>query len=141
MQKNRWFLLVLLLVAAFLIHGQFNHSKKFAIILQAGMESHEGMARAVHAFLYSNELKDAGHKVVLIFDGAGTEWAQELSDPESKSKVLPAYKQFKESGVIEVICDYCAVAFKVKDELIKRETELVSEYKGHPSIEKWVKKM
>ena len=73
--------------------------KRFAIVLQAGKETHEGMARAGHAFLYANELKDKGYDVVLIFDGAGTEWAEELSNPDSQSKILPLYKTFKEKGV------------------------------------------
>ena len=50
-------------------------SQKYLIILQAGTESHEGMARAVHALLYATELKEAGYEVALVFDGAGTEWA------------------------------------------------------------------
>lgn len=44
---------------------------KYLVILQAGKESHEGMARAVHAFLYASELKEHGHEVVLVFDDGG----------------------------------------------------------------------
>ena len=65
---------------------------KYAIVLQAGTKSHEGSARAVHAFLYAKELKEHGHEVVLIFDGAGTEWAEELSNPSSESKLKPVYE-------------------------------------------------
>ena len=72
-------------------------NKKFAIILQAGKETHEGMARAVHALLYATELKERGYAVVLIFDGAGTEWADEFSNPDSQSKLLPIYKGFKKT--------------------------------------------
>ena len=118
--------------------GIFN--KRFAIILQAGKESHEGMARAVHALLYATELKERGYEVVLIFDGAGTEWIEEFTDPDSESKLLPAYKAFKKTGVEEIICDYCTAAFDVKEKLQERQYPLASEYKGHPSIVKWVKK-
>jgi len=111
---------------------------KYAIILQAGKESHEGMARAVHAFLYAKELKEHGHEVVLIFDGAGTEWAEELSNPESPSKLKPMYEQLKQAGVVEIICDFCAGAFQVKDRLAQRQVPLTAEYAGHPSIAKWV---
>jgi hypothetical protein len=111
---------------------------KYAIILQAGKESHEGMARAVHAFLYAKELKEHGHEVVLIFDGAGTEWAEELSNPESPSKLKPMYEQLKQAGITEIICDFCAGAFAVKDRLSQRQLPLVAEYEGHPSIAKWV---
>lgn len=110
---------------------------KYAIILQAGKESHEGMARAVHAFLYAKELKEHGHEVVLIFDGAGTEWAEELSNPESQSKLKPMYDELKQTGIAQLICDFCAGAFVVKEQLAQRQLPLVAEYAGHPSIAKW----
>jgi hypothetical protein len=110
---------------------------KYAVILQAGKESHEGIARAVHAFLYAKELKEHGHEVVLIFDGAGTEWAEELSNPESQSKLKPMYDGLKEAGIVEVICDFCAGAFAVKERLAQRQVPVTAEYAGHPSIAKW----
>lgn len=111
---------------------------QYAIILQAGKESHEGTARAVHAFLYAKELKEHGHEVVLIFDGAGTEWAEELTNPDSQSNLKPMYEALKQSGIVQVICDFCAVAFQVKEPLAERQAPLVAEYAGHPSIAKWV---
>lgn len=113
--------------------------EKFVIILQAGKETHEGMARAVHALLYATELKEKGYEVVLIFDGAGTEWAEELSNPDSQSKLLPMYSAFKKMGIQEIICDFCAGAFGVKEKLHTQGCPLISEYKGHPSLAKWVK--
>jgi hypothetical protein len=110
---------------------------KFLVILQAGTESHEGLARAVHALLYSAELLEAGHKVVLIFDGAGTEWANALRDP--KHKLHARYKKLADLGVVEEICDFCAGAFKVKGELKKIDgIPLVGTYSGHPSLVKWI---
>lgn len=136
--------LVLVTVVIFLIgYYAFRANvpdKKFAIILQAGKETHEGMARAVHALLYASELKEKGYEVVLIFDGAGTEWAEEFSNPDSQSKLLSMYKAFKKTEVQEIVCDFCAGAFGVKEKLNKRQCSLLSEYKGHPSIEKWIKK-
>ena len=131
---------IALLCAGYSIHKIQPAQKKFAIVLQAGKETHEGMARAVHALLYAAELKEKGYDVVLIFDGAGTEWAEELSNPDSQSKLLPIYQSLKKSGVVEVVCDFCAVAFGVKEKLCDRQSPLVSEYKGHPSIAKWIKK-
>lgn len=110
---------------------------KYLVILQAGKESHEGMARAVHALLYSKELKEHGYEVRLVFDGAGTEWISEWLNPESTDKLRPMYEELKKAGVIEIICDYCATAFKVKANLEKEKAETTAEYKGHPSIAKW----
>jgi hypothetical protein len=115
-------------------------AEKFAIILQAGSKGHDGMARAVHALLYAKELKEQGHDVVLIFDGAGTEWAEQLSDPAGESGLAPLYTELKLLGIIEVVCDHCAQAFRVKDQLAQRNAPLTAEYAGHPSVAKWVAK-
>jgi len=110
---------------------------KYLVILQAGKETHEGMARAVHALLYSRELKEHGHDVTLVFDGAGTEWASEWSDPASTDKLKTMYEELKKAGVTQIICDFCATAFKVKENLVKEKVSTTAEYQGHPSIAKW----
>lgn len=110
---------------------------KYLVILQAGKESHEGMARALHALLYSKELKEHGHEVKLVFDGAGTEWASEWMNPESTDKLKPMYDELKKAGVTQIICDYCSTAFKVKENLTKEKAVTTAEYQGHPSIAKW----
>ena len=111
--------------------------QKYLIILQAGTESHEGTARTVHALLYAQELKDSGYDVTLVFDGAGTEWAKALRDPENK--LHGAYQKLREAGVTQIICDYCAGAFKVKEDLKDEDVPLVGDFKGHPSIVKYIK--
>lgn len=135
--RNGWIVLGIAWMLAAAAPPGVAEAGQYAIILQAGKESHEGMARAVHAFLYAKELKEHGHEVVLIFDGAGTEWAEELTNPESQSKIKPAYDQLKQAGVVEIICDFCAGAFAVKDRLSQRQLQLTAEYAGHPSIAKW----
>ena len=111
---------------------------EYAIILQAGKQHPEGLARALHALLYAKELKEHGHEVVLIFDGAGTTWAEEFSNPKSDSVYRPLYEELKQAGAISIVCDYCASAFKVKAQLVERKVALAGEYAGHPSIAKWV---
>jgi len=89
----------LLVICLLLGRPAFADSGKYLIILQAGKESHEGMARAVHALLYSKELKEHGHEVVLVFDGAGTEWVEEWTNPESQSKLKPMYEELRKAGI------------------------------------------
>jgi hypothetical protein len=113
---------------------------RYLIILQAGKESHEGMARAIHALLYTRELKEHGHDVVLVFDGAGTEWAEEWTRPDSTNKLTTMYRELSKPGVTEIICDFCAGAFQVKDALKARQIELSGEFQGHPSIARWADK-
>lgn len=136
MQKSFSGFLVLLLIC-FLGTNVYAAGGKYLVILQAGKESHEGMARAVHALLYSKELKEHGHEVVLLFDGAGTEWISEWSKPDSTDKLAPMYKELREAGITNVICDFCANAFQVKSSLEENKAPLTAEYEGHPSIAKF----
>ncbi len=110
---------------------------KYAIILQAGTETHEGRARALHSLMYSLELKQAGNDVVLIFDGAGTEWIEAFTNPEKRSGFENMFKMLKDAGVVQVICDFCATAFKVHKNLEERKLPMESDFLGHPSIAKW----
>ena len=139
--NRKWFSIFLsvFLTCSFLTNA-YAAKGKYLVILQAGRESHEGMARAVHALLYSKELKEHGHEVVLLFDGAGTEWIAEWSKPDSTDKLAPMYKELREAGITNVICDFCANAFQVKAELEGNKVPLTAEYKGHPSIAKWADK-
>jgi len=112
---------------------------KYAIVLQAGNETNEGKARAVHALLYATELAEQGYPVVLIFDGAGTGWANELRKPENP--LHKHYLRIKELAVVEEICDYCADSFKVKENFPEQQRKLlVGDYDGHPSLVKWIEK-
>ena len=51
-----------------------DQATKILIVLQAGTESHEGRARALHSVLYATELAETGATVRLVFDGASTGW-------------------------------------------------------------------
>ncbi len=108
---------------------------RYLIVLQAGKDSHEGMARANHALLYCKDFSEHGFGVKLIFDGAGTEWVAELMKPEHM--LHPLFKEVQGKGVIDAICDFCAGAFGVKDLAQKSSIPLRSEYHGHPSIAKY----
>lgn len=97
-------------------------SPKIAVILQAWTESHEGLTRALHALLYTNELAEEGITAKPIFDGAGSEWAAKLIAPESpKEKGLARlFQGLNAAGVAYEICDYCSGAFHLKDSSLPR---------------------
>ncbi len=110
---------------------------KYAIVLQSGNETNEGMVRAAHALLYAEELAENGYEVALIFDGAGTGWANVFASPEHP--LHKRYLKIRQLGVIEKICDHCAESNGVKDQLSKRQQNLLaSEYQGHSSLVKWI---
>jgi hypothetical protein len=102
---------------------------KFAAILLAQPTD---MGRAVHGLLYAKDLKEAGHEVQLLFDGAGTTWVKEFEHPEHKYHQL--YKEVKAKGLIGGACEYCARAFKVDDAVSKAGIPFRNEYGGHPSV-------
>ncbi|PIR58957.1 MAG: hypothetical protein COU69_02775 [Candidatus Pacebacteria bacterium CG10_big_fil_rev_8_21_14_0_10_56_10] len=105
--------------------------KKLLIVLLADSNGHENLARALHALLYAKQAHAAGVSTKLIFDGGGTEWAAALP---SHQHLRPLYQQLVEAGVIEGVCEFCAKAFEVYDQLKDGEVQLVSEDQGHPNI-------
>ena len=131
-------LLIGTVLCAALAMAEGDSTGKYAIILQAGNETNEGGARALHALLYAGELLSSGYKVVLVFDGAGTGWANELAKSEHPLNEL--YRDLKAKGIMEEVCDDCAEHLKVKDKLTEEQRNLLTgDYKGHPSLVRWIK--
>ncbi len=109
---------------------------KIAIVLQAGSDGHESLARAFHSLVYAKELKEHGADVRLIFDGAGTQWLARFHRPDSEhiQGLALLFEQLKGQGVVYEVCDYCAGAFGVREDLKAKDEPLVAEYMDHPSI-------
>lgn len=129
-------LVAVLMLAGAVLAAQEASKGKYAVILQAGAETNEAKARAVHALIYAGDLAEHGHAVVLIFDGAGAGWPNELNKPENPFH--KHYLRIKQLGIVEEICDYCADAHDVKEDLSRAQERLLTgEYKGHPSLGKW----
>lgn len=106
---------------------------KAAIVVLADTESHADLGRVVNALQAAKEFKDEGDEVTLIFDGAGTQWIPELEDPEHASNAL--YESLTD---IIAVCDFCADAFHVGDEVDESEVERVAEFNRHPSLRQLV---
>lgn len=111
-------------------------SGKYAIILQAGPGSHESHARMFHSMIYSKELKEKGHEVRLIFDGAATEWLAKWNDPQDRDDRTMGgfFNQLKDAGLTYVVCDFCSGAFGVRQKLVDKDEPLVAQYMNHPSM-------
>jgi hypothetical protein len=103
--------------------------KKIAIIVHA---SETELGRALHSLLYAQELHEAGHEVKIIFDGAGTVWVKNFEDPANKYN--PLYKAVKNLGVIAGVCEHCASAFGVNQEVQASGLPTMGERNGHPSV-------
>lgn len=103
---------------------------KAAIVVLADTDTHEALRRLVNTLEAVKEFKDNGEDVQLIFDGAGTRWVVELAHPEHKAHDLCAAVRDKVSGV----CEYCAAAFGVTEQVKAGGVPLVAEFEGHPSL-------
>lgn len=101
-----------------------------AIVILAGTESHTDLGRLVNGLETAKEFADTdGDKVELIFDGAGTQWIPELEDEDHDYHDL--YQSVREDAAV---CDYCAGAFGVGDEVDDAGVVRIDENGGHPSI-------
>lgn len=110
--------------------------KKVAIVLQAGPGTHESHARMFHSMAYSKELKERGHEVRLIFDGAGTEWLAKWGEPQDDDdrRMGAFFNALKGMELAYAVCDFCAGAFGVHQQLRAQAEPLTAEYMSHPSF-------
>lgn len=106
---------------------------KAAVVLFADTDSPEGMGRMANALTTAREFKQSGDEVRVIFDGAGTKWAAELSGDHKYSKLLDAVRD-----EVEGACAYCANAYQVKGAVEESGVDLIDEYDGHPSLRQLV---
>lgn len=107
---------------------------KVAIVVLADTETHEGLGRVVNALEAVKEFKEAKDDVKLVFDGAGTKWIGELSNPAHKAKGLFDAVKDRIAGA----CEFCAGAFGVTESVTACGVSLVGEYDGHPSFKQLV---
>lgn len=105
-----------------------------AIIVLADTESHGDLARLVNALEAAKEFKESEDDVVLIFDGAATDWLPKLSNPEHMLNPLFNAVKDKISGA----CQFCAGAFKASEGIKALGIPLLGEYDGHPSFKRLI---
>ncbi|WP_219837311.1 DsrE family protein [Paenibacillus sp. R14(2021)] len=83
------------------------------------------MGRALHALLYAQEFHEAKVEVKVYFDGQGTLWVKQPEDPSHMFN--PLYKAVKATGVLAGVCESCADAFGVTEEVAASGIELFSD--------------
>lgn len=100
--------------------------KKVLLIIYAGTESHESMARVTNAFMMAKELDEHDHTVEIAFDGAGVQWLERLESGESDLSEL--YNDVRDN--VSSVCDFCVGAFESDvDEDLREDS-----YEGHQSF-------
>jgi hypothetical protein len=102
---------------------------KAAIMVLAGTDSHADLGRVTNALQVAAEFDEAGDDVVVIFDGAGTQWIPELEDDDHSLHAV--YRSLLEDVRV---CDFCADAFHVGEEVDNSDASRAAEFRGHPSV-------
>ncbi|NUB92998.1 DsrE family protein [Haloterrigena sp. SYSU A558-1] len=105
-----------------------------AIVILAGTESHADTGRLVNGLEAAKEFAENDEdELELIFDGAGTQWVEELEDESHDYHEL--YRSVQDEAAV---CDYCAGAFGVDDAVEDQGLVRIDENEGHPSIRSMV---
>jgi len=101
-----------------------------AVVVLADIESHADMGRVANALETVKEFQQAGDRIVLIFDGAGTRWIGELAKPEHR-----LHRSFESvRPAIHGACRFCAAAFGATEGVRAAGIPLLGEFEGHPSL-------
>ena len=100
-----------------------------AIIILTGTESHADHGRLANGLEAAAEFAASDDELVVVFDGAGTQWVPKLEEPDSDYHDL--YQQIQADAVV---CDFCASAFEVADAVADSGLERVIDFDGHPSV-------
>ncbi len=107
---------------------------KAAMVVLADTETKGELGRVANALTTAKEFKEAGEESIIVFDGAGTRWVPELSDPDHQHHDV--FESLRDQ--VEGACSYCSAAFGVKEEVQESGVTLLEEHEGHPSLYKLV---
>lgn len=106
---------------------------KAAIIILTGNESHADHGRLANGLEAATEFATADDDLLVVFDGAGTQWIPEVEDPDNDYH--ERYQQVRDDAIV---CDFCASAFEVDEAVNESGLTRVNESDGHPSIRELV---
>lgn len=86
---------------------------KFAFLINAKTDEPGPTANNLG---YANRLDEAGHEVVVFFDGQGTHWIPKLEE-ETDHVVHGFYQEARDRGLVTGACGFCSAYFEIDDEI------------------------
>ncbi len=86
-----------------------------------------------HILLNALDLKQAGHEVQIIFEGASVQLV-----PTFEEEGHAPYIKAKEAGLIAGACKACSKMFKVDEKIAELGVELLDDMQGHAGMKKYV---
>ena len=90
----------------------------------------------VHVLLNALDMKQRGYDVKVIIEGAATKLLNQL--PDEKVPFSNQYNEVREKGIIDCVCQACAVKMGSLDAVKAHELPLCNEMTGHPSLAKYI---
>lgn len=89
-----------------------------------------GLSAVYRALMTAQELHRAGDDVTIVFDGAGSLAAAELSLPGHRLHALWADTK----ALVRGVCRHCAKSYGVLDALQAAQVPLLDDDRGHASL-------
>jgi hypothetical protein len=104
-------------------------SEQLAIFLLAGQDM---PCRLVHALIWALDAIERGGTARIVLEGAAPQWLLVLPDPQHPQHGL--YRRAKEKGLIDAICQACAVQAGAVAAAEAEGLRLVNDASGHVSL-------
>ncbi len=99
-----------------------NEMSRHAFLLLSPPETPGKIANPLE---YAVQLDDAGHEVIVWFDGDATFWFEGLEDRPAPA--LDAYESARDRDLIAGVCDHCATHKGVVDAVVNEGFEIAGE--------------
>lgn len=90
----------------------------------------------IHVLLNALDMEQRGYDVKVIIEGAATGLLSLL--PDEKIPFTKQYTEVKEKGLIDCVCQACAVKTGSLDAAKSQGLPLCNELAGHPSLARYV---
>jgi hypothetical protein len=102
---------------------------KVALVIYSKLEG-AGNSAIYRSLMFAQELQRAGDDVSIVFDGAGSLAAAELSQPGHKMHSL--FMDVR--SLVRGVCRYCAKSYGVLDAVETTGLPLLGDDRGHASL-------
>lgn len=87
----------------------------------------------LHVLLNAAQLKEAGHEVKLVFEGASVKLV-----PVFERENNPVYRKVRDGGLIAGVCLACAKTLGVYDAVADSGLPLLSDMSGHAGMKPFI---
>ena len=86
----------------------------------------------VHVLLNALDLKEKGHEVKVVIEGAACVTINDLA--EEGHQFYKLYQKVREQGLIDAVCRACATKLGALEGVVAQGLPLGGGMKGHPSL-------